>query len=128
MLQYAQYPSVPVPDLELLDGDPVSYLFSNPYDAPLDRPIFINAVYGGYRTYGDVLQCTRSLASGLRALDIQQDDVITVLSPNSIDYPIICYSIIGCGATVSPINTALTFQEAQRQLQTSQARHIIDHS
>lgn len=33
MLQYAQYPSVPIPDLELLNGDPVSYLFSNPYDA-----------------------------------------------------------------------------------------------
>lgn len=118
----------PFPDIELVNIDLVSYLFSNPYNAPPDRPIYVNVLSGEARTYNDVIQRTKSLACGLRKLGVNEDDVVAIFSPNSIDYPIMCYAIMGCGATVSPVNSALTYGEVQSQLQTSRAKYVIAHS
>ncbi|CAL5872765.1 uncharacterized protein PFLUO_LOCUS7034 [Penicillium psychrofluorescens] len=118
----------PLPDVALLDLDLISYLFSNPYNVSRDRTIFIDAVSGRSHTYDDVLQRTRSLASGLRQLGVQTGDTVAMMCPNSIDYPIICYGIIGAGATVSPSNATYTSEEVHHQLQTTGAKYLIVHS
>ncbi|KAJ5808013.1 hypothetical protein N7474_009282 [Penicillium riverlandense] len=118
----------PLPDVALLDVDLISYLFSNPYNVSHDRKIFIDAISGRFHTYDDVLQRTRSLASGLRQLGVQAGDTVAMMCPNSIDYPIICYGIIGAGATVSPSNAAYTREEVHHQLQTTRAKYVIVHS
>ena len=119
----SSYPSVP-----LLECDLLTHLFSNPHNTPDDKPIFIDALTGAARTYGDIQRRTRSLAHGLRDLRVQQQDIIAFFSPNSIDYAITCYGILGCGATVSPVSAAYTPMELQAQLETSGAKYLITHS
>jgi acyl-CoA synthetase (AMP-forming)/AMP-acid ligase II len=118
----------PLPDVELCNKDLVSFLFSNPYNIPKDKTIFVDGVSGRGHTYADVIYRTHSLACGLRKLGVQPDDIVSVVSPNFIDYPIICYAIMGCGATVSPCDAALNSSEVQHQLQTTQTKYLIIHS
>ncbi|KAJ6118595.1 AMP-dependent synthetase/ligase [Penicillium samsonianum] len=119
----------PYPDLDIKSVDLVSYLFSNPFNAPLDRPIYINADSGEQYTLGDVIQRTRSLSNGLRqSIGVKPSDVVALLSPNTIDYPVVCHAIIGSRAIVAPTSAALTAFELNAQLKTSGARFIIVHS
>ncbi|KIW23841.1 uncharacterized protein PV07_12010 [Cladophialophora immunda] len=118
----------PYPPVKLIDIDLLTYLFSNPKNTPDDKPIFIDAVTGAHRTYGDTKRRTQSLAHGLRELGVKPKDIVAVFSPNSIDYAITCYGIIGCGATVSPVSAAYTPLELEAQLETSGARFLIAHS
>jgi acyl-CoA synthetase (AMP-forming)/AMP-acid ligase II len=111
-----------------VDSDLLDYLFSNPNKTPENKPIFIDAVTGATRTYGEIKRRTRSLAQGLRDLGVKPKDVVAFFSPNSIDYAIVCYGILGCGATVSPVSAAYTPMELQAQLETSGAKYLISHS
>jgi acyl-CoA synthetase (AMP-forming)/AMP-acid ligase II len=119
----------PYPDIDIKSVDLVSYLFSNPLNTPLDRPLYIDAISGEQHTFGDVIQRTRSLSNGLRqSIGVKPNDVVALLSPNTIDYPVVCHAIIGSRAIVSPTSAALTAIELNAQLKTSGARFIIVHS
>ena len=96
------------PDIPLLSTDLLTYLFSNPNKVPSSKPIFIDALTGSSYSYASVINLTKCLASGLRSLGVRPNDVVALSSPNTIDYPIQCYAIIGVGATVSPVNFAST--------------------
>nr|KAK5449142.1 hypothetical protein LTR18_002231 [Exophiala xenobiotica] len=116
------------PPLEDINSDLVTYLFSNPKGTPDDKPIYIDANTGAARTYGEIKRRTRSLAHGLRELGVKPRDVVAFMSPNSIDFPITCYAILGCGATVSPVSAAYTPMELEGQLETNGAKYLIVHS
>ncbi|CAG8903361.1 unnamed protein product [Penicillium egyptiacum] len=119
----------PYPDLDIKSVDLVSYLFSNPFNTPLDRPIYINAISGEQYTLGDVIQRTRSLSNGLRqSIGVKPNDVVALFSPNTIDYPVVCHAIVSSRAIVAPNSAALTALELNAQLKTSGARFIIVHS
>jgi acyl-CoA synthetase (AMP-forming)/AMP-acid ligase II len=116
------------PPVELESSDVLAYIFSNPNKTPDRQPIFIDAVSGQARTYGEIKQRTRSLAHGLRELGVKPGDVVAIFSPNSIDYAATCYAVLGCGATVSPVSAAYTPMELEAQLETSGAKYLIAHS
>jgi acyl-CoA synthetase (AMP-forming)/AMP-acid ligase II len=119
----------PFPDLQIESVDLLSYLFSNPLNTPLDRPLYIDAISGKQYTYGEVIQRIKSLANGLKqAFGLKSEDVVALFSPNSIEYPIACHSIVGAGAIVAPTSAALTALELNAQLKTSRARFIVVHS
>ncbi|EXJ87964.1 hypothetical protein A1O1_04891 [Capronia coronata CBS 617.96] len=118
----------PYPHIQPIDVDLLTFLFSNPKKTPDDKPLYVDAVTGFSRTRGDVLRRTKSLAHGLRELGVEPGDVVAFISPNTIDYAITCYAVLGCGATVSPVNAAYTPGELQAQLETSGARYLIAHS
>lgn len=118
----------PLPDVELVNTDLVSHLCSNPYSSPDDRPVFVDALSGETRTYRDIIQRTKSVAHGLRKLGVEPGDAVAILSPNSIDFPVLCFAILGCDATVCPMNAVLTPGEVRNQLLTSRAKFIIAHS
>ncbi|KAJ5638599.1 hypothetical protein N7528_000989 [Penicillium herquei] len=119
----------PYQDLDIISEDLITYLFSNPLNTPHDRPIYIDALSEKQYTYGDVIQRTRSLATGLQqTFGVRKDDVVALFSPNSIEYPIACFSIVGSGCVLAPTSAALTALELNAQLKTSGARFIIVHS
>lgn len=119
----------PYPDLQVESVDLVSKVFSNPFNTPLSRPMYIDALSGDQYTYGEVIQRTRSLANGLQSeFSLKADDVVALFSPNTIEYPIVCHAIMGSQAIVAPTSAALTPPELHAQLRTSGARFIIAHS
>lgn len=117
-----------LPDIKPLDIDLVKFVFSNPNHVPETRPLYVDAVTGDVRTFADVKQRTKSLAHALRGQGVSPKDVVALFSPNSIDYAITCYGILGAGATVSPVSAAYTPIELQAQLETSSAKILIAHS
>ncbi|KAL3489526.1 hypothetical protein BJX62DRAFT_252622 [Aspergillus germanicus] len=119
----------PFPDLEIESVDLVSKVFSNPFNTPLSRPLYIDALSGEQYTYGDVIARTQSLANGLQSeFGLKANDVVALFSPNTIEYPIACHAIIGSQAIVAPTSAALTSPELHAQLKTSSARFIIAHT
>lgn len=117
------------PDLDIKSVDLLSYLFANPAGTSSNHPLYIDALSGKQYAYQNVCQRTRSLANGLRqTFHLQRDEVVALFSPNTIDYAIVCHSIIGSGATVAPISASLTDSELHAQLRTCRARLIIVHS
>jgi len=116
------------PDLELAKVDLLTYIFSNPLAVPDSKPLYIDAISSKTRTFGEVKQRTKSLTKGLQDVGVKEGDVVTFFSPNSIDYAINCYAIIGCGATVSPVSSALNPTELRHQLATAESKFIIAHS
>ncbi|KAJ6099441.1 hypothetical protein N7467_000976 [Penicillium canescens] len=117
------------PDLNIESVDLVSYLFSNPLNTPLDRPLYIDAVSGKQYTFSDVIKRTRSLSNGLRqSIGLKPNDVVALLSPNTIEYPIACHAVVGSRGIVAPTSAALTALELNAQLNTSRARFVIVHS
>lgn len=117
----------PFRDLNLVQDDLLSFLLSNSRNTPADKPLFVDAISGESYTYAETIRRTKSLAHGLRQLGVKPGDIVGVFSPNSIDYPIICYAILGCGAIISPMNAALTVTEVLHQLTVSGAQYIIAH-
>ncbi|CZR56531.1 related to 4-coumarate-CoA ligase [Phialocephala subalpina] len=118
----------PYPDVVPFQGDLTSFIFSNPNNTPGNKPSYIDVDTNAFRTYNEVEQRTLSLAYGLRELGIKEKDNVAFISPNSIDYAITCFAIIGCGATVVPASASLTVKELTTQLETSGARYLIAHS
>ncbi|KEF60972.1 uncharacterized protein A1O9_02536 [Exophiala aquamarina CBS 119918] len=116
------------PDIKPVDIDLVKFVFSNPNNTPEDRPLYVDAITGTVRTFADVKRRTKSLAHALRERGTKPRDVIAFFSPNSVDYAITCYGIMGAGATVSPVSAAYTPMELQAQLETSSAKILIAHS
>lgn len=116
------------PDLDLVKTDALSYILSNPRHTAPDKPIFVDPATDQFRTFSDVQQRTKSLAYGLKRLGVKSKDVVAFMSPNSIDYAITCYAILGCGAIVSPVSAAANSSELNAQLVTSTARFLIVHS
>lgn len=116
------------PDINPIDIDVVTFVFSNPENTPDARPLYIDAITKASRTFGDVKKRTKSLSHGLRKLGVKPKDVVAFISPNSIDYAITCYAVLGAGATVSPASAAYTPLELQGQLETSGAKLVITHS
>lgn len=119
----------PYPDLDIISEDLISYIFSNPFNVPHDKPIYIDAQSGKQYTYADVIQRTKSLTNGLQqTFGLRKDDVVALFSPNTIEYAIACYGIVGSGSLVAPTSAALTALELNAQLKTSGARFVVAHS
>ncbi|KAK5700445.1 hypothetical protein LTR97_004962 [Elasticomyces elasticus] len=116
------------PDLELPHIDLVTDVFSNPYHVPPSTIILVDPVSQRNYTFATVIQRVKSLAHGLRELGLKEGDIVGLFSPNTIDYAIICFAVIGCGAVFSPISAALTAQELRDQLETAQATFLIADS
>ncbi|KAJ8759110.1 hypothetical protein K2173_004117 [Erythroxylum novogranatense] len=77
-------------------------------------------------TYSELRQSVHTLASVLyHVLGVRKGDVVLVLSPNSILYPIICLSIFAIGAILSPANPVSTESEIGKQLRESNPKLLI---
>ncbi|KAJ2809417.1 hypothetical protein H4R20_000142 [Coemansia guatemalensis] len=93
------------------------------------RPVFIDDARA-QRPKGLTLDrleiaCTR-LASGLyHNVGVRQGDVIAVVLPNSIYYPVVLMASLMVGASCTLANPAYTPRELHHQLKDTQARHIV---
>ncbi|OIT36951.1 4-coumarate--coa ligase-like 4, partial [Nicotiana attenuata] len=77
-------------------------------------------------TYAQLQRSIASLATGLyHALGVRKGDVVFVLSPNSLLYPIICLAVLSVGAILSPANPLNTESEIGKQVRLSGAKLAI---
>ncbi|KAL5860646.1 hypothetical protein ACOSQ4_001942 [Xanthoceras sorbifolium] len=97
------------------------YAFSLQANLPWpDSVAFINPLTAQRLFYSDFIQKTNSLAAYLqRVIKLSKNDVAFVLSPNSVQVPILYFSLLSLGVVVSPANPVSTEYEISRLVQLS---------
>lgn len=90
--------------------------FPPPHQAE-SRIALIDSATNRQVTYAQLHRSVLSLASGLHhALGIQKNDVVFVLSPNSLLYPTICLAVLSVGAILTTANPLNTESEIAKQV------------
>ncbi|KAK2661529.1 hypothetical protein Ddye_000103 [Dipteronia dyeriana] len=97
------------------------YAFSLRANSPwLDSVALINPVTAQRIFYSDFIRKTNHLAGYLQKVTkLSKNDVAFVLPPNSIQVPILYFSLLSLGVVVSPANPVSTESEISRLVQLS---------
>ncbi|CAL5205760.1 unnamed protein product [Lathyrus oleraceus] len=80
---------------------------------------FIDASTGRQFTYQQLWRAVDSVTSSLSTMGIRKGDVILLLSPNSIYFPIVCLSVMSLGAVITTTNPLNTTSEIAKQIADS---------
>ncbi|XP_039072337.1 4-coumarate--CoA ligase-like 6 [Hibiscus syriacus] len=107
----SKHPSISLPTDPFLDI--VSFLFSHQHDGVT---ALIDPSSGFSIPYSKVLPLVQSMASGLHHLGVSQGDVVLLLLPNSVYFPIIFLSVLYLGAVVSTMNPLSSMFEIEKQI------------
>lgn len=113
------------------DLDTASFVLAHfPQQHQAHRQVaLIDAATNQKITYSQLERSIRALASGLyHAVGIRKGDVVFVLAPNSLTYPIIGLAILSLGAILTPANPLNTSSEITKQVCDSGAKLIISVS
>ncbi|KAL8126401.1 hypothetical protein AgCh_013626 [Apium graveolens] len=82
----------------------------------------IDATSGHQITFSRLWMAVDSVATALSNLRIRKGDVILLLSPNSIYFPIICLSVMSVGAIITTTNPLNTTSEIAKQIADSKPK------
>ncbi|CAN6460465.1 unnamed protein product [Victoria cruziana] len=88
-------------------------------------PAFVDAKTGTKIMYSELRSLTNMIASSLHSLGINQDDVVLIISPNFLYYPLLILAIMSLGAVVSPINPLCLRDEVESQTKDSKPKLIF---
>ncbi|CAI8606504.1 unnamed protein product [Vicia faba] len=96
--------------------DATTFISSQPHHGNI---AFIDASTGRQFTYPQLWRAVDSVTSSLSTMGIRKGDVILLLSPNSIYFPIVCLSVISLGAIITTTNPLNTSREIAKQIADS---------
>ncbi|XVF52090.1 hypothetical protein PTKIN_Ptkin04bG0237000 [Pterospermum kingtungense] len=103
--------------------DIVSFIFSHQHDGVT---AFIDSSSGYSISYSKLLPLVQSMASGLHHyLGVSQGDVVLLLLPNSLHFPIIFLSVLYLGGIVSTMNPLCSMLEIKRQIADCNVRYAF---
>ncbi|EYU32443.1 hypothetical protein ABFS82_06G161700 [Erythranthe guttata] len=108
--------------------DIATYVLSHfpPPDKAEKQVAYIDSTTGRRLTYAQLHRSITSLASGLyHGLGLRKGDVVFILSPNSLLYPIICLAALHIGAIITTANPLNTEREIVKQVRDSRATLAI---
>ncbi|KAG5573586.1 hypothetical protein H5410_063352 [Solanum commersonii] len=112
---YSKRKPIPFPANESLDV--TTFISSRAHSGKI---AFIDATTGRKLTFSDVWNAVESLATSLSVdMSIRKGDVILLLSPNSIFFPIICLAVMSLGAIITTTNPLNTNNEIAKQIKDS---------
>ncbi|XP_051139385.1 probable CoA ligase CCL5 [Andrographis paniculata] len=112
---YSKRNPVAIPSNQWLDA--TTYISARPHRATV---AFIDAATGHRLTFPDLWRAVESVATSLSVdLAIRKGQTVLILSPNSIEFPIVFLAVISIGAVVTTANPLLTSDEIQKQIADS---------
>ncbi|KAJ7562963.1 hypothetical protein O6H91_03G090700 [Diphasiastrum complanatum] len=112
---------VDIPDDEFLNFP--SLVFSHTDRS--DKVALIDAPSGRAVTFGELKQQVLALAAGLGRMGVKQGDVVMMVLPNSIEYPLIFLAVMWMGAVITPINPLSKTLEIETLMKDSNPRLIV---
>ncbi|CAA2967900.1 4-coumarate-- ligase-like 6 [Olea europaea subsp. europaea] len=107
----SKHPSIELPSEPFLDV--VSFILSQKHNG---ITAFIDSSSGFSVSYSQFFSLVKSMASGLHQLGVKQGDVIFILLPNSIYFPVIFLGALSLGAIVTPMNPLSSLLEIKKQV------------
>lgn len=94
----------------------------------LHKTAFVDATTGIQLTYSQLRAKSLELAFGLRKfLNINKNDTVLIISPNSLVYPVLLLGTSATGAKLSLANPAYNRFELSHQLKDSNASLVFAH-
>ncbi|KAI3470524.1 hypothetical protein Pfo_027187 [Paulownia fortunei] len=124
LLQLTEHQKIPAqPNLDI-----ATYVLSHfpPPEQAETRVALIDSATGHRVTYAHLHRSITSLAAGLyHGLGVRKGDVVFILSPNSLLYPIICLAVLFIGAVITTANPLNTELEIAKQVRDSGAKLAI---
>lgn len=112
-------PLPPVPAISLLE-----LLFSRTRTFG-DAPAMVDGPTGRTIKYSEIEPQIKSVAAGLASRGVKKGDVVGLLSPNSVDYPIALFGAAYLGASVTTLNPLYTPDEVCKQLLDANASQLF---
>jgi 4-coumarate--CoA ligase len=107
----SKHPSVELPSDPCLDV--VSFVFSHQHNGV---SALIDSLSGSSISYPELFPLVKSMASGLHNAGISKGDVILILLPNSVYYPIVFMGVLYLGAIVTTMNPLSSVLEIKKQI------------
>ncbi|KAF0536459.1 acetyl-CoA synthetase-like protein [Gigaspora margarita] len=123
MIFKSKYPDIKIPQVGIYQ-----YVTSNPNKIPDEKVIFMDGVTGISYTFGEFKHETKRFAAGLQdKLEFKRGDVLAILSPNHVDYPVVLLGAIAAGGKVTTANPIYETAKLSYQLIDSGASVLIVH-
>lgn len=114
------YKPVSLPNEPVLDV--VSFIFSKKHNGV---SALVDSSSGLSISYRELLPLVKSVACGLQKMGVKQGDVVMILLPNSIYFPVILLGVMCMGAVVSTMNPLSSFSELKRQTAACHAKVVF---
>ncbi|KAI3696034.1 hypothetical protein L1987_79043 [Smallanthus sonchifolius] len=111
---YSKRKPAPLPANEILDV--TTFISARAHHGTV---AYIDASTGRRLTFSDVWRAVESVSSALSDFGIRKGDVVLLLSPNSIFFPIVCLSVMSLGAIITTTNPLNTNREINKQIADS---------
>lgn len=102
----------------------VSFLFRNT-SSYSTRPALIDADSSETLSYAQLKSLVIKASHAFLHLGISKNDVVFLLAPNSIQYPICFLGVVAIGAIASTANPAYTVTEISKQVKDSKPKLVI---
>ncbi|PIN01428.1 Acyl-CoA synthetase [Handroanthus impetiginosus] len=112
----SKYPHVNLPSEPFLDV--VSFIFSQKHNG---IHALIDSSSGLSISYSKLFSLVKSMASGLHRMGVKQGDVILILLPNSVCFPVIFLAALSVGAIATTMNPLSSLSEIKKQFSDSNA-------
>ncbi|KAL1328963.1 hypothetical protein HN51_046134 [Arachis hypogaea] len=114
---YSKRKPLPLPQNPSLDV--TTFISSHAHHA---RIAFIDAATGNHFTFHQLWRAVDAVASSLYDLGIRKGNVVLLLSPNSIYFPVVCLAVMSLGAIITTTNPLNTAAEIRKQINDSKPR------
>ncbi|KAJ6731152.1 hypothetical protein OIU85_021881 [Salix viminalis] len=111
---YSKRKPIPLPQTDFLDV--TTFILSRPHHG---KTAFIDAATGRQLSFKDLWRAVDSVSMCLHDMGIRKGQVILLLSPNSIFFPIVCLSVMWLGAIITTTNPLNTPREIAKQIADS---------
>ena len=108
---YSKREPMALPPNQFLDV--TSFIASQPHRG---KTVFVDAVTGRRLSFPELWLGVERVAGCLYALGVRKGNVVIILSPNSILFPIVSLSVMSLGAIITTANPINTSDEISKQI------------
>lgn len=114
----------PHPDITIPSTHLTPFVFRHA-ERLADKPAIVDVASGRAYTYGQLLADARRLAAGLHRDGFSKGDVVAMMTPNVLEYPIVFHGVALAGGATTTLNPLYTAGEIATQLKDSGARILV---
>ncbi|KAJ4959889.1 hypothetical protein NE237_019799 [Protea cynaroides] len=121
-IYYNLRPPVPLPpeSLPLSAASHALSLFHSNHLSPENTTALIDAATGHFLSYSEFIRRVKALSAYLlTTIGLSKGDTAFILSPTSLQIPVLYFSLFSLGVVISPANPASTQSEISHQIEIS---------
>ncbi|KAK6934909.1 AMP-binding enzyme, C-terminal domain [Dillenia turbinata] len=119
-IYHSKYPPISLPTDPFLDV--VSFIFSHQHNGV---SALVDSSSGSSISYSELFPLVKSIASGLHHSGVSQHDVVLVLLPNSIFFPVVFLSTLYLGAIVTPMSPLSSTCEIKKRIADCNVKFVF---